>query len=111
MTSPRKRKSTRVRRHERRVRMTGLIRDGFDPGEAEFLAQLNWKLGDSPLKERRVVRRREVRELKKRGWSNERIEEFFFQQWVAMNESELVSQLIDEKYQQSRRTGRRARAA
>ena len=73
MTSPRKRKSTRVRRHERRVRMTGLIRDGFDPGEAEFLAQLNWKLGDSPLKERRVVRRREVRELKKRGWSNETI--------------------------------------
>lgn len=111
MTSPRGRKSTRRLRFERRVRMAGLIRDGFDPGEAEFLSQLNWKITVSPIKERRVVRRREVRDLKKRGWSDSRIGAFFFKQWVAINESELLNSLIDEKYQQSRRTGRRARAA
>ena len=111
MTSPRRRKTPRRLRHERRVRMAGLVKDGFDPGEAEFLAQLNWKITTSPLHQRRVVRRREVRELKKRGWSNTRIEKFFFDQWVLINESELLGQLIDEKYQQSRRTGRRARAA
>ena len=110
MTSPRP-KSTRQRRHERRVRIRGLERDGFDPGEAEFLAGLNWKITESPLRQRRVQRRREVRELKRRGWSDFRISAFFFDQWVSQNESELVNQLIDEKYQQSRRTGRRARAA
>ena len=54
-------------------------------------------------------RRSEIKRLKKRGWSNNQMIDFYENQWALTNTEDLVAQLINERYVENRRTGRKTR--